>query len=88
MAKARRAVDEKGEYIGMIIFCPGCQCAHLFSMKWEFNNDIEKPTFHPSMLVHYPDGKSCHSFVTNGKIEFLRDSFHSLAGKTVDLGDV
>lgn len=27
----------------------------------------------------------CHSFVTNGKIEFLSDCTHSLAGKTVEL---
>ena len=27
----------------------------------------------------------CHSFVTDGKIQFLGDSTHSLAGQTVDL---
>lgn len=27
----------------------------------------------------------CHSFVTGGRIEFLGDSTHSLAGRTVDL---
>lgn len=27
----------------------------------------------------------CHSFVTNGRIEFLSDSTHALAGQTVDL---
>ncbi|WP_281681813.1 DUF6527 family protein [Zunongwangia profunda] len=27
----------------------------------------------------------CHSFVTNGKIRFLNDCTHELAGKTVDL---
>ena len=27
----------------------------------------------------------CHSFVTDGKIQFLGDCTHSLAGKTVDL---
>lgn len=29
----------------------------------------------------------CHSFIKNGKIEFLNDCTHSLAGKTVDLPD-
>ena len=28
----------------------------------------------------------CHSFVTNGKIQFLGDCTHALAGQTVDLG--
>lgn len=27
----------------------------------------------------------CHSFVTDGKIQFLTDSTHELAGQTVDL---
>jgi len=30
----------------------------------------------------------CHSFVTDGKIQFLSDSTHSLAGQTVDLSDL
>lgn len=29
----------------------------------------------------------CHSFVTDGRIQFLGDSTHALAGKTVDLPD-
>jgi hypothetical protein len=29
----------------------------------------------------------CHSFVTDGKIQFLGDCTHSLAGQTVDLPD-
>jgi hypothetical protein len=30
----------------------------------------------------------CHSFVTDGRIQFLTDSNHALAGQTVDLPDV
>ncbi len=29
----------------------------------------------------------CHSFVTDGQIKFLEDSYHQLAGQTVDLPD-
>jgi len=29
----------------------------------------------------------CHSFVTDGRIQFLGDCTHSLAGQTVDLPD-
>ena len=29
----------------------------------------------------------CHSFVTDGRIQFLTDSTHELAGQTVDLPD-
>ena len=30
----------------------------------------------------------CHSFIRDGMIEFLTDSTHALAGKTVPLGDL
>jgi hypothetical protein len=30
----------------------------------------------------------CHSFVTDGKIQFLSDCTHKLAGQTMDLPDV
>jgi hypothetical protein len=30
---------------------------------------------------------TCHSFVTDGRIQFLGDSTHHLAGQTVDLPD-
>lgn len=30
----------------------------------------------------------CHSFVTDGKIEFLSDCTHALAGQTVELPDI
>jgi len=53
---------------------------------WTFNGDVEKPTFRASLLVNcdYPDYR-CHSFITDGKIEFLSDCFHELNGQTVDL---
>jgi len=30
----------------------------------------------------------CHSFVRDGRIQFLNDSTHALAGQTVDLSDL
>ena len=36
----------------------------------------------------YPGNKTCcHSFVTDGRIQFLSDSTHALAGQTVELPD-
>jgi len=79
--------------------CPGCGIGHgvwtkskhhYNGAKWSFNGDMEKPTFSPSLLVRFPqDGKEmvCHSFVRDGKIQFLNDCTHDLAGKTVDLPD-
>lgn len=34
------------------------------------------------------DTEVCHSFVTDGKIQFLSDCTHALAGQTVEIPDV
>jgi hypothetical protein len=73
------------------ILCPGCGNAHGFSSKrWQFNGNMNYPTISPSLLVesgneHGPT--RCHSFVRDGKIQFLDDCTHALKGKTVDLLD-
>lgn len=110
--------DDHEEYF---FLCPGCKDWHYVLVRygdtypkgfgvpqWEFNGDIEKPTFSPSLLVtsgHYCRGQEgkecwctfeerfgkepgmscyiCHSFVRDGKIEFLSDCTHELAGQTV-----
>lgn len=57
---------------------------------WTFNGNLEKPTFSPSLLVtgylnaEQPDGV-CHSYITDGKIQYLSDSTHEYAGKTIEL---
>jgi len=55
---------------------------------WVWNGSMTAPTFSPSLLVNksYPK-KRCHSFITNGKIQFLDNCFHDLKGKTVDIPD-
>lgn len=86
---------------GNITFwCIGCDTGHSVSVgegvgpRWGFNKDMDKPTFTPSVLVTYdgkdadtPDGipSVCHSFVTNGKIQYLGDSSHALANQEIDL---
>lgn len=80
--------------------CPGCNRTHAvqtgsdFGPNWSWNGSLEKPTFSPSVLVTYsgPDaGRDgappavCHSFVNDGRIQFLSDCTHSLAGQTVGL---
>lgn len=89
MAKARVINTPIDEFGGYLIFCPGCQRHHLFDSRWTFNGDFEKPTFSPSMLVNKSCARTiCHSFVRDGKIQFLDDCHHELAGKTVDLEDL
>lgn len=42
---------------------------------------------HPEEPVSFECG-ICHSFVNNGKIQFLTDCTHKLAGQTVDLPEI
>lgn len=93
MAKLLRVVEGQGaeeKGMGWMMFCPACKCGHLFDHRWTFNGDQEKPTFRASMLS-YPEGREgkgrCHSYVTDGQIQFLGDCTHPLAGQTVELPD-
>lgn len=109
------------------IWCEGCKEMHVLNTIkvgdapcWGFNNDYEKPTFTPSLLVrsgHYVPGESeriaagkgscwceyqkahpeitdapkcgvCHTFITDGNIQYLPDCTHELAGQTVPLKDL
>ncbi len=69
-----------------LFFCPGCEEVHAIGPNWTFNDNFIKPTFNPSVLVtgHNPIYR-CHSFITDGKIQFLEDCSHKLVGKTVEL---
>lgn len=58
---------------------------------WSWNGDINKPTLKPSVSTKGSDADGefkCHSWITDGKIEFLHDTTHALVGQTVDLIDV
>ena len=77
--------------------CPGCKCSHgVWTThegypRWEFNNNVESPTFKPSILVKWNYAEKhfiCHSYITDGNIQFLDDCTHELAGKTVPLEDI
>jgi hypothetical protein len=90
--KSHPAVDGHRNIVGWVIQCPGCGYGHLFHAgRWTFDGNLEEPTFSPSMLVNgdplfpNPAVPRCHSFVRNGKIEFLADCSHELAGQTVEL---
>ena len=69
---------------------------HIFSLKmatgtpgWAFNGNMERPTFSPSMLARSRDGEGndhvCHSFLRDGRWEYLSDCGHAMAGQTVDV---
>lgn len=61
--------------------------------NWSWNGDTESPTLKPSILTEFTWGEEytihrCHSFVNDGKIQFLSDCSHELVGQTVDLLEV
>jgi hypothetical protein len=73
--------------------CPGCGREHAYYTgpdatrpRWTWNGSLSLPTFYPSMIVH-SDGV-CHFFVTDGEIEFVGDSTHHLAAKTVLMPEI
>jgi hypothetical protein len=87
-----------------VFYCPGCDCCHAFitarppgeeGFVWTFNRSLENPTFSPSLLVQSPGHKEsgrppirCHLYLKNGRIEYLTDCSHALAGITVDMKEV
>lgn len=70
---------------------------------WGYNCNPDAPTFSPSILVSWSEPSDiegefddpvkdrkmiCHSVVTDGRIQFLGDCTHALAGQTVELPDL
>jgi uncharacterized protein DUF6527 len=83
--------------------CPACGYSHCVGVngrkvpgsgssmnEWGWNGSFEVPTFTPSLLIN-ADNRSesprCHTFIKEGKIEYLGDCTHTMAGKTVDIPD-
>lgn len=68
--------------------------------SWEWNGDLDRPTLNPSILARghkfvskdESDDRTepyvCHSFVREGRIQFLGDCTHALANQTVDLLEI
>ena len=59
---------------------------------WQFNGNERCPTFSPSVKVHGPFWIEerqewinfiCHFFITDGRIRYLADCTHQLAGQTI-----
>jgi hypothetical protein len=87
-------------------WCPACKRGHSYPIggvagphNWQFNGNIEEPSFAPSMRIFIPAGPYgdndemvaeqtvCHYYLTDGKIIYQNDCHHDrgFAGKTVPL---
>lgn len=83
---------ETGE-VDYLFWCPGCERAHRYAVNapagpsWTLTGWPDAPTFNPSLLVD-PNGKRCHLYLENGRLRFLGDCHHGLAGRTVDVPEL
>lgn len=89
-------IKRNGTIVGYLFWCPGCQAYHRFQVApagppaWDFNGDMDNPTFSPSLGIEpkKDGGFDCHLLLRNGELQFLNDCKHSLAGNTVQLPDL
>lgn len=75
----------------------GVTIAESGTNGWAWNGSLEAPTLSPSILVQGTRGGAheqpptpprdhvCHSFLREGRQQFLADCTHPLAGQTVEL---
>jgi len=76
-----------------LYMCIGCEQEHAFALKSEgghhdFNMDLENPTVSPSLLQNFTPDRICHSFIKDGKIQYLGDCWHKLKGQTIELPNI
>ena len=97
----KNVIVEMGDRNVLGFWCDGCRelhCVWVAPLKnsktgstWNWNGSKTAPTFSPSILVngYIEAGRvcvpRCHSYVEEGRIRYLSDCEHDLAGKTVDL---
>jgi hypothetical protein len=91
--KLKEVCNSEG-LIGYSFMCPGCKHFHIYYVQgnlcWQFNGNIESPTFTPSLLNTWvindrKTSECCHLNLTNGIIHFHEDCTHELAGKNIKL---
>lgn len=85
---------DRGEYM---FWCLGCNSYHSVTTlvknekgcQWQFNGNIESPTFTPSIVVNKDFlERLCHSSIADGKIQYHGDCFHSLKNQIIELQNV
>lgn len=98
MSKLKESTNHIGQSGYYSFKCPACGIEHsidinhrVLHMHWSFNESMNYPTFLPSILVEWDREKvhhRCHSFIKEGKIEFLSDCTHNMKGQTVELPEI
>lgn len=67
-------------------WCPACERLHPLQLEgWQFNENFGRPTFTPDFKQTFsvilprdvaPTYRTCHYFITDGRIQFCPDSWH------------
>jgi hypothetical protein len=87
--------------VGYMFYCPGCGFIHAVTVhpnqdcngsSWLFNENLELPTFEPSILARLDFGSAtdwppriCHIYLVDGRIHYLAACTHELVGQVVDV---
>lgn len=92
--KVERQASHDERQIFHSFHCPACNRRHrvctartLEGDVHTFNGSLDRPTIWPAIL-DVEDTAICHSYVTDGRIRFLTDCTHELAGKDLELPDL
>lgn len=88
--KQRIIIRKNGNETEYIFFDLGQHRPVTINSGWKFNGDVFSPTFSPSILTTTPpneagDNYRSHSFIRDGKIQYLIDCSHEFACRTIDL---
>ena len=97
-------VREIKDYHYILFWCPGCEEHHGIPIHmdyyekntitqdtkpvWQYNENPDCPTVNPSLVIMGGGKIECHLFIENGKIRYLTDCTHKLAGQTVDMEEI
>lgn len=84
---------ENGEYR---IYCEGCRHHHIINTLernsnnaiWEFNGDLNRPTFIPSIHIKAGGISICHFRITDGIIKYEPDCEHDLKEQRRQLTEI
>ena len=97
MTNEKEVLGRVSDIANLLLFwCPGCGYAHHLQIApgpanypcWTWNGSFTTPTASPSLLINKDKrggSPRCHLFIKSGKIQFLNDCTHPLAGQTVPM---
>lgn len=67
-------------------WCPACECLHELPDRWTRTGPDSAPTYTPSFVQHRPKDP-CHYVITEGRIQFVGDSWHGRTD-TIEMPDI